>query len=394
MPDKLMLLPMREQGDNMAEKILVTGGAGFVGSHLVDALVERGHTVRILDNLDPQVHGPDRKPPAYLNPDAEFVQGDVLDTETLWRCICDVDVVFHQAARVGVGQSMYEILDYTRVNVLGTAKLLELLANRRSRHHIRKVLVASSMSIYGEGAYSRASGEAVSPPLRPDAQMEHGAWEMLDPETGEVLQASPTPESKPLQPTSVYAIGKRDQEEMVLSVGRAYRIPAVALRYFNIYGPRQALSNPYTGVAAIFSSRILNGHAPVIYEDGLQSRDFIHVSDVVRANLLAMEREEADYEVFNVGTGRARSILAVAQGLIARLCPDGGVQPKVERKFRSGDIRHCYADISKIRRSLGFEPLVDFDTRGIEGLCAWAVEQEPEDKFEEATKELGKRGLV
>jgi dTDP-L-rhamnose 4-epimerase len=378
----------------MGEKILVTGGAGFIGSHLVDALVERGHQVRILDNLDPQVHGAERKAPVYLNRSAEFVQGDVLDADTLWRCMKDVDVVFHEAARVGVGQSMYEIAEYTRVNVQGTALLLELLANRRSEHHIRKILVASSMSIYGEGTYCRASGEAVSPPLRPDAQLERGVWEMLDPETVEALRAAPTPETKPLRPTSVYAIGKRDQEEMVLAVGRAYRIPAVALRYFNVYGPRQALSNPYTGVAAIFSSRILNGHAPVIYEDGLQSRDFIHVSDVVRANLLAMERPEADYEMFNVGTGRARSILEIAQSLIKRLRPNGDLQPRVEKKFRSGDIRHCCADISKIRRALGFEPQVDFDTQGIEDLCAWAAEQKPEDKFEKAKEELGKRGLV
>ena len=358
--------------NNVPERILVTGGAGFVGSHLVDALVERGHFVRILDNLDPQVHGPDRTPPSYLNPKAEFVQGDVMDSETLWRCMKDVDVVFHEAARVGVGQSMYEIVEYTRVNVLGTALLLELLANRRAEHHIRKVLVASSMSIYGEGAYRNAAGERVSPLLRPDEQMERGVWEMLDQQTGETLPPMPTDETKPLQPTSVYAIGKRDQEEMVLSVCRAYRIPGVALRYFNIYGPRQALSNPYTGVAAIFSSRILNGNAPIVFEDGNQTRDFVHVSDIVQANLLAMDNPAADYECFNVGTGKPHSILQVIDSLIERLAKDKGLKPQIVHKFRSGDIRHCYADISKIRNRLGFVPRIDFDKQGIDHLCAWA----------------------
>jgi len=378
----------------MSERILVTGGAGFVGSHLVDALVERGCFVRILDNLDPQVHGADRRPPPYLNPKAEFVRGDVLDADVLWRCLKDVTVVFHQAARVGVAQSMYEITGYTRVNILGTALLLEMLVGRRRDHRVRKILVASSMSVYGEGAYRTAKGEAISPALRSDAQMERGVWEMLDPRTGEPLEPVATPESKPLQPTSVYAVAKRDQEEMTLSVCRAYGIPAVALRYFNIYGPRQSLSNPYTGVAAIFASRILNGNAPAIFEDGGQSRDFSHVTDIVRANLLAMDSDAADYESFNVGTGRRRSILEIAQTLGERLAPGSAIKPRVVGAFRSGDIRHCFADISKIRERLGFEPQVDFETQGIDDLCAWAAGQKPDDRFEKANAELKDRGLV
>lgn len=215
-----------------------------------------------------------------------------------------------------------------------------------------------------------------------------------DPETAAPLAALPTPESKPLEPTSVYAITKRDQEEMVLSVCRAYRIPGVALRYFNIYGPRQSLSNPYTGIAAIFSSRILNGKAPVIYEDGRQMRDFVHVSDIVQANLLAMENPAADYEAFNVGTGRPRSVLQIAQALIQRLAPNSGIEPEIVNRFRSGDIRCCYADITKIRKLLGFEPTIDFDTEGIAGLCAWACGQKPEDHFDKATAELKDRGLA
>lgn len=377
-------------------KVLVTGGAGFVGSHIVDALIEQGHRVRILDNLDPQVHGKQQQLPDYLNPKAEFVRGDVCNAENMWQAMRDVDVVFHKAARVGVGQSMYEVAEYTRVNVQGTALFLDLLVNRRSEHKIRKIVVASSMSIYGEGLYRNQAGQSFSPPLRPQTQLEAHQWEMrgdpADPSCE--LEPCPTDESKPLLPTSIYAINKRDQEEMFLSIGRAYQIPAVALRYFNIYGPRQALSNPYTGVAAIFSSRILNGNAPVVYEDGLQSRDFIHVSDIVQANLLAMENSAADYQVFNVGTGKARSILAVGQALCDRLNPDAKLIPQIVNKFRSGDIRHCYADISRITAELNFKPKVDFDTDGLDMLCEWARGQQPVDHFEEANAELNERGLT
>ena len=298
-------------GEIMAERILITGGAGFIGSFLADELVERGHEVLVYDALVPQVHGPDESLPDYLNSDAEFIKGDVRDRDALARALRGVDVVFHLAAAVGVGQSMYQIQHYTEANTLGGAVLLDLLAN--TNHQVRKILVASSMSIYGEGKYDCADCGAVFPRLRTEAQLQARDWEMKCPHCGQDVSPMPTDEEKPLYPTSIYAITKRDHEEMFLSTGFAYGIPAVALRFFNTYGPRQALSNPYTGVMAIFSGRLLNRQPPVIYEDGLQSRDFTHVSDIVQGLILAMERPEADYHVFNLGTGTPTSIAEVAK---------------------------------------------------------------------------------
>lgn len=380
-------------------KVLVTGGAGFIGSHLVDELVTERYDVRILDCLVPQVHGhvSDRQPPDYVNRDAEFVYGDVRDREALHEALRDVEVVFHQAAEVGVGQSMYQITRYMEANTGGTAVLLDLLANEP--HAVRKLIVASSMSIYGEGAYACQVHGRVYPELRPDTQLEAREWEMHCPEPvgdgkvecGRIVQPVPTPEAKPLFPTSIYAISKMDQELMSLTVGRAYDLPTVALRYFNVYGPRQALSNPYTGVAAIFSGRLLNGNAPLIFEDGRQSRDFIHVSDIVRANMLAMTRDEANFGVFNVGTGRPKTVLDVAQALAGGLGVD--IAPEVVGQYRAGDIRHCYADIGRIQRALGFEPIVTFE-QGMADLIDWVREQEGVDRVDEARAELEARGLA
>jgi dTDP-L-rhamnose 4-epimerase len=272
---------------------------------------------------------------------------------------------------------------------MGTALLLEELIT--GRYQVRKFIVASSMSIYGEGQYRCRRCGVVFPALRPEAQLAERQWEMRCAQCEQSVEAEPTPESKPLFPTSTYAITKRDQEELCLSIGRAYRIPTVALRYFNIYGPRQSLSNPYTGVAAIFSSRLRNGKAPKIFEDGRQSRDFIHVKDIVRANLLAMERPEADGEMFNVGTGIATSILQVADAL--RRALGVSVEPQIVHQFRAGDIRHCYADIGKIRRRLGFEPTIPLE-EGIADLVAWAKEAEAVDRVDEAIGELAARGLT
>ncbi|HPJ73102.1 MAG TPA: SDR family NAD(P)-dependent oxidoreductase, partial [bacterium] len=255
-------------------KILVTGGAGFIGSFIVDALVREGHRVRIFDNIEPQVH-PGGKAPDYLNPEAEFVRADVRDYEALARAVEDVEIVFHEAAMVGVGQSMYQISRYMEVNTLGTANLLDILVNRPNR--VRKLIVPSSMSTYGEGAYRCAACGIVSPPLRTEEQMASGDWEVHCPVCGAVAVPVPTPETKLQEINSIYALAKKDQEEMVLNIGVTYRIPVVALRYFNVFGPRQSLSNPYTGVAAIFMSRLKNDHPPVVFEDGLQSRDFISV---------------------------------------------------------------------------------------------------------------------
>jgi dTDP-L-rhamnose 4-epimerase len=375
----------------MKEKVLVTGGAGFIGSFIVDELVRRGHRVRILDNLEEQVHGSDGIAPDYLNDDAEFVNGDVRDEETLRRALDDVEVLFHKAAMVGVGQSMYQIRRYTSVNAMGAATLLDVIAEGKSS--VKKMIVASSMSIYGEGKYACADCGVVYPRLRPVEQLREARWEMSCPHCGKSAEPMPTDEDKPLYPTSIYAVNKRDHEEMFLAVGMAYKIPTVALRYFNVYGPRQALSNPYTGVCAIFSGRLLNRKNPVIYEDGLQSRDFVHVKDIVQANMLAMEKKEADYGIFNVGSGKGLTILDIARILAQKVAPDAGIEPEIVNKFREGDIRHCYGDISRIRGSLGYEPSVAFE-EGIDELTTWVRAQVAEDRFDEARKELEQRGLT
>jgi len=368
--------------------ILVTGGAGFIGSHLVDALVADGQRVRVLDSLDPQVHGKDADWPAHANPRAEYQRGDVRDREAVRRALDGVDVVYHQAAAVGVGQSMYEIESYVSVNSLGAAVVLQEIIARKQQ--IKRMVVASSMSIYGEGAYLDLDGAHAVPGLRPDAQLEKRAWELYD-ERGRELRAIGTPETKPLLPTSVYAVTKRDHEELFLAVGNAYRIPTVALRYFNVYGSRQALSNPYTGVAAIFSSRLLNRKPPLVTEDGLQSRDFVHVSDIVQANLLALDSEAAGGRIYNVGTGRATSVLQVAEMLSELL--DFAEKPEVLGQYRAGDIRHCVADISRIQRELGYRPQVAF-ADGLRELLAWLRTQSADDAVEAASRELAVRGLT
>jgi dTDP-L-rhamnose 4-epimerase len=383
----------------MSEHILVTGGAGFIGSHIVDELLLAGHQVRVLDNLEPQVHGKlheGRQPPAYLNPEAEFIFGDVRDAEAVTAALQDIDVVFHEAARVGVAQSMYEIVPYSSVNVVGTAVLLQAITEAPKRP--RKIIVASSMSIYGEGAYRCPIHGAVYPALRSIEQLQARDWEMHCPIDGcdEQVLPQPTDETKPLFPTSVYAINKRDQEELFLAVGRAYQIPTVALRYFNVYGERQALSNPYTGVAAIFSGLLLNNKAPVIFEDGKQYRDFTHISDIAQANLLVMDRPEADYGVFNVGTGRKLSIGTIAEALLEHFrnfSPAAAdLQPEIVQKFRAGDIRHCYSDISRLQ-ALGYRPRMRFED-GLGELVEWVRLQTASDHYEQARQELLRKGLA
>jgi dTDP-L-rhamnose 4-epimerase len=371
-------------------KVLVTGGAGFIGSYLVDALVERGYGVRVFDSLEPQVHGEGRQVPEYLSPGAELVIGDVRDRSALKAALAGIDIVFHYAAAVGVAQSMYEIHRYVEANTLGGATLLDILAEES--HHVRKLIVASSMSIYGEGKYGCDTCGVAYPQLRSDEQLRQRQWEMRCPSCDEEMRPLPTDEDKPLHPTSIYAVTKRDHEEMFLCFGRAYGIPAVALRFFNVYGPRQALSNPYTGVAAIFSSRLLNGQPPVIFEDGLQSRDFVHVSDIVRASLLAMESEKGDHEVFNVGTGRPLTIAAIGQALIDELA-GGQIEPQIVGKYRRGDIRHCFADIGKITDKLGFVPQVKFED-GVSDLISWVREQEAADRFHLVDRELKEKDLI
>src|ERR1041385_9031333 len=368
------------------KNILVTGGAGFIGSHLVDALIERGHRVRVLDALVEQVHG--GVGPQHLNPEAEFLQGDVCDPDLVDRALEGVDVVYHKAAEVGVGQSMYEIIRYVRANDLGTSVVLETIVKRRPQ--IQKLVVASSMSIYGEGAYSCETCGPAQPKLRTLPQLLDRDWDLDCPQCGAKVKPVPTNEDKPLIPSSVYAISKQDQEQFCLVVGRAYNIPVVALRYFNVYGTRQALSNPYTGVCAIFSGRLLNDQRPAIFEDGKQTRDFVHVSDIVQANLLALETDRADYQALNIGTGDSISISEIAAMLARGLNKD--IAPEITAKYREGDIRHCVADISRARTLLGYEPKVKL-ADGIPELLEW-VRQQQTAITTQATAELEQHQLV
>lgn len=370
----------------MTKKVLVTGGAGFIGSHLVDELVAKGHEVDVIDNLEPQVH---RARPDYLNPKATYRFKDIREDGALPDLVRNADAVFHLAAMVGVGQSMYQVTRYVDANVGGTAKLLQALVDLE--HGVKKLVVASSMSIYGEGAYECETCGPVSPGLRPDGQLARKEWEVRCPQCRKVVKPVPTPETKPLMANSVYAITKRDQEELCLATGRAYGIPTVALRFFNAYGPRQSLDNPYTGVCAIFQSRIKNGQPPVIFEDGRQTRDFVSVHDVARACVLAMERSGADYEPVNVGSGTPTSILGVADVLLKLY--GSPLRPEVEHKFRAGDVRHCTSDVSKARELLGYAPKTSFE-EGMRELVAWGQGVPATDRFADAYEELKSKGLV
>lgn len=369
-------------------KILVTGGAGFIGSHLVDTLIEKGHQVRILDSIVSQVHGDSI--PEHLNKEAEFIKADVCDSEAVAKALDGIEVVFHEAAEVGVGQSMYEIVRYVKANDLGTAVLLEEMIKNPGQ--FKKLVVASSMSIYGEGAYyCETCSEKVFPQLRSNAQLDTHDWEIKCEKCGSELDPIGTSEEKPLFPTSVYAVSKQDQEQYCLSVGRAYKIPTVALRYFNVYGTRQALSNPYTGVCAIFSARLMNNQSPMIFEDGGQTRDFVHVSDIIQANLLALETSKADYQALNIGTGRPVSIKEISQMLAKGL--DKDIEPQIIGKYREGDIRHCVADITKARNLLEYQPKVNLE-EGLINLLEWVKDQRPDDRVEKATAELSTHQLV
>ena len=371
----------------MGRAILITGGAGFIGSHLADALLQRGHRVRVLDNLDPQVHGESRRRPDYLDSEVELITGDVRDASAVETALKGIDTVFHLAACIGVVQSMYDVVRYTDVNNRGTSVLLEALIKRP----VERLIVASSMSIYGEGLYRDADGQISAGVDRSIDQLKDRKWEVMD-ENGHPLTPVATPETK--QPTlaSVYALSKYDQERLCLLIGRAYNIPAVALRLFNVYGTRQALSNPYTGVLAIFASRLLNDKSPLVNEDGLQRRDFVSVLDVARAFVLAMEKaDDVAGQVFNVGSGRNYTVLEIARRLSDVLGKN--VPPEVTGKYRVGDIRHCFADTSLIRELLGYEPKVEFDD-GLHELAQWLEGQIAVDRVQQAAAELSSRGLT
>lgn len=368
--------------------VLITGGAGFIGSHVADRLLSEGFRVRALDTLDPQVHGETNTLfPAYLSHEVETIRGDVRNPRDVERALEGVDAVYHFAAAVGVGQSMYEIERYTDINNRGTAVLLEGLIH----HRVQKLIVASSMSVYGEGLYCTPDGHRVCPQPRTMEKLKSGHWDLRD-ELGRVLDPVATNEDKPPSPQSIYALSKLDQETMCLLFGRAYNIPVVALRFFNVYGERQALSNPYTGVLAIFASRYLNGKAPVIFEDGRQMRDFVHVRDLARACVLALQCEEASDVTLNIGSGRSYSILEIAARL-GKVMGRESIVPQVSGRYRSGDIRHCFADISRATAMLGYRPRIDLDS-GLAELSGWLAESASEDRSEAAVNELRGRGLV
>jgi dTDP-L-rhamnose 4-epimerase len=350
----------------MGKRVLLLGGMGFIGSHVCDELIAAGHKVCVYDCLDPQVHGPAPRVPAYLNPEARIIIADVRDRERLRPLLAYYNVVIHLAAKVGVGQSAYEMGDYISCNSWGTAVLLDELAKQPST----KLIVASSMSVYGEGA------QDVNYDINSDD------WATYQP--------IPTDEDKPVDLQSIYALTKYDQERLCLLFGRAYKVPTIALRFFNVYGPRQSLNNPYTGALAIFASRLLNNHPPVIFEDGQQRRDFVYVTDIARAVRLALESDISD-EVINIGSGSSVTILQLAERLAQALGSD--LEPVVTGEHRVGDIRHCFADISKARRLLGYEPQVDLD-EGIQRTVEWLRTQTAVDKFDQHHAELHDKGLL
>lgn len=370
----------------MAQTVLITGGAGFIGSHLAGRLLDAGDRVRVLDSLLPQVHGTAERP-EHLPPDVELITGDTRDPDATRKALVGVDRVVHLTARVGVGQSMYEIVDYTSVNAVGTAVLLQALLE----HPVERLVVASSMSVYGEGLYVDAAGNLTDSVARTRRQLEAGEWEPVGP-GGEALTPVPTPESKPPSLSSVYALTKFDQERLCLLFGDAYHVPTIALRFFNVYGPYQALSNPYTGVLAIFASRLLNRRRPLIFEDGEQRRDFVSVHDVARACTLALADDAGSGHVLNIGSGQSVSVNEIATRL-GRILGQEALEPEVSGKYRVGDIRHCFADVSLAERVLGYRPEVDMDD-GMTELAAWLEGQVAVDQVDAATAELAARGLT
>lgn len=371
-------------------RVLVTGGAGYIGSHLADALVERGYSVTVLDSLEPQVHRSGTWP-AYANPRVRYVKGDVTDRVAFEPLVVESDAVVHLAAAVSVGQSMYQVDRYVNVNTRGTGLLLDILVNHK--HHVEKLIVASSVGVYGEGAYACDRHGDRFPGLRPERQLASADWEPRCSDCGEPLGARPTREDTPLYRDNIYSMTKFHQEEMALLIGRTYGIPAVAPRFFNVYGPRQSLSNPYAGVAAIFLSRLINDKPPVVFEDGGQLRDFVSVHDVVDCLVLMLERSEADYLPVNIASGQRLSILEIARTL-ARLL-DKPIEPMVTNTGRRFDIRHCFADITRARELLGYEPKISLD-EGMGELIEWA-RRSPDlavDFFDRALAELKARGLM
>ena len=376
----------------MKERILITGGAGFIGSHLVDILFkEKECEIIVFDSLEEQVHGKRKDPPHYLNEKAEFVHGSVNDYNKLEELIKRSDIIFHLAAKVGVGQSMYQVKDYIESNILGTANLLDILAN--SEHDIKKLIIASSNTIYGEGKYRCKNCGIVFPKLRTINQLKTKDWELNCPKCSKKVEPVLSDESTPFNPSSIYGFSKQAQEQSSKLIGDTYGINTSILRFFLVYGSRQALSNPYTGVCTIFAMRLLNGKPPIIFEDGYQSRDFVNVKDICQALILAMEKNAANGEIFNVGTGIPITIKEVAEILSEKLNPD--LKPINNHQYRVGDIRHCIADISKIKAKLGYKPTIQFK-EGVDEVLNWIQKSANifQDKSTKAINILKEKGLL
>ena len=373
-------------GDALPEKILITGGAGFIGRAVCREVLKRGHEVCVLDSLIEQVHG-DRERPEDLPQEVELIRADVRNGDAVAKALKGMDSVIHLAAEVGVGQSMYAVERYTSVNDVGTAVLFEKLID----DPVRRVVTASSMSIYGEGLYEDADGRLVQDARRQPRTAESESWDPVDAE-GSPLKPVATPEWKHPDLASIYALNKYVQERTTMIMAGAYGMESACLRLFNVYGPGQALSNPYTGVLAIFASRLLNGQKPMIFEDGEQRRDFVYVGDVARAFADALEMPQANGEIFNIGSGNDRSVTEVAQEL-ARAMGKNSIEPEIVGKSRIGDIRHCFCDGSKAAEKLGFCATQDFG-KGLAELAEWVAEQTADDRVDQARSELEARGLV
>ncbi|HBR11196.1 MAG TPA: epimerase [Chryseobacterium sp.] len=377
----------------MLENVLITGGAGFIGSNIALKLIKKGIKVTVLDNLSPQIHGdnPEVTSPLYKSilGKVKFICGTVTSKEDWASAIKDQDAIIHLAAETGTGQSMYEIQKYIEVNIGGTGIMLDLLAN--TKHKVKKVVVAASRAIYGEGTYRCPKHGIVFPTERLDEDMAKGDFECKCPNCHQTAEILPTTEESKIHPTSVYGITKQNQEQLVLTVCKSLGIAAVGYRYQNVYGPGQSLSNPYTGILSIFSTRIKNGNSINIFEDGKETRDFVYIDDVADATILGLEKDEANGQVFNVGTGVATDVITVAETLSKHYGRNIPIQ--ISGNYRLGDIRHNFADISKIKSELGFEPRWSFD-EGIEAFTNWVNQQEiPEDKYEASIEEMKTKGL-
>ena len=374
------------------KNVLITGGAGFIGSNLALKLIEKGYQVTVLDNLSPQIHGdnPTETSPLYLSikDKVKFIHGTVTSKSDWEEALKDQDAIVHYAAETGTGQSMYEVEKYVDVNINGTALMLNLLVN--GSYNVKKIVVASSRSIYGEGKYISKELGAVYPTQRESIHMDQGDFEVKYPNSSALTLVGTDEESK-IHPSSVYGITKQNQEQMVLTVCPTVGIAGVAFRYQNVYGPGQSLKNPYTGILSIFSTQIKNGNNINIFEDGLESRDFVYIDDVVDATILGLEKEEANNQVFNVGTGVAKNVLTVANELVKNYGLDVAIN--VSGNYRLGDIRHNYADLTKINKLLGFCPKVSFEA-GLKSFAEWVNTQEvQEDKYQKSIDEMKAKGL-